>query len=202
MRRPYDEDDDEEPWDADIDPEDMITNPSSTEIDMSLLEAQEDEFGDNEEEPSLDDFEDDTEPSGSSEGTDDEFGDDDEFRDNEEESPEEPATPAEDLDIPAVRTASLGRLRGKIPLPAPEEKPAEPEEDEFGDFEEEEPEESAEPAVPPARKRQAAARPQTPEAETAAAKASKPASEEPMYDNTGLGGFANALVGLFTRRRK
>ena len=199
MRRPYDEDDDEEPWDADIDPEDMITNPSSTEIDMSLLEAQEDEFGDNEEEPSLDDFEDDTEPSGGSEGTDDEFGDDDEFRDNEEESPEEPATPAEDLDIPAVRTASLGRLRGKIPLPAPEEKPAEPEEDEFGDFEEEEPEESAEPAVPPARKRQAAARSQAPEAKTAAAGS---ASEEPMYDNTGLGGFANALVGLFTRRRK
>jgi hypothetical protein len=196
MRRPYDEDDDEEPWDADIDPEEMITNPSSTEIDMSLLEAQEDEFGDNEEEPSLDDFEDDTEPSESSE---------DEFGDNEEEFPEESVTPAEDLDIPAVRTASLGRLRGKIPLPAPEEKPAEPEEDEFGDFEEEEPEESAEPApaaVPPARKRQAAARPQAPEAENAAAEASKPTSDEPMYDNTGLGGFANALVGLFTRRRK
>ena len=93
------------------------------------------------------------------------------------------------------------------PVPAVEEKPAEPEEDEFGDFEEEEPAvpavaPAAVPAVPPARKRQAAARPQVSEVEPAKAEASKPASEEPMYDNTGLGGFANALVGLFTRRRK
>ena len=210
MRRPYDdEDDDEDPWDAELDPDELVENPSSADIDTSVQQAYEDEFGDDEEETSLDDFDDgdaDTDEFGDNEeGTPDEFGD------NEEGTP--------DVDIPVVRTASLGRLRGRVRLPesepeTPEDAPEDtPETDEFGDMEEggaltdldgfgeEEPVQAA----PPPRRRHA--RPprhehQIQDTPFADNDVSPEENDEPMYDNVGLGGFANKLVSLFSRGRK
>lgn len=197
-------DDDEEPWDAELSEEDRITNPSAEDISAAIeLLAEEDE-----EEPASEDAEDDEFASESNledeDGKIDEFGDYDapegEYDAPEGEFEEDGDTLGDLIQTPAPRAASIARLRGKIHTPVAEdegEADEVAEDDIEGDLDDfEEAEESMVAPAPRARQRQASA--------GAEEFVSEPEEEpdEPMYDNVGLGGLANAIVGLFSRKRK
>lgn len=200
-------DDDEEPWDAELSEEDRITNPSAEDISAAIeLLAEEDE-----EEPASEDAEvvedDEFAPESDLEGEDgeiDEFGDYDahegEYDASEGEYEEDGDTLGDLIQTPAPRAASIARLRGKIHTPVAEDEEEADEvaeddiEDDLDGFEEAE--ESMVAPAPRVRQRQASAGAEefVPEPEEE--------PDEPMYDNVGLGGLANAIVGLFSRKRK
>lgn len=197
-------DDDEEPWDAELSEEDRITNPSAEDISAAIeLLAEEDE-----EEPASEDAEvvedDEFAPESDLEDEDgeiDEFDDYDapegEYDAPEGEYEEDGDTLGDLIQTPAPRAASIARLRGKIHTPVAEDEEGADEDDIESDLDGfEEAEESMVAPAPRARHRQASA--------GAEEFVSEPEEEpdEPMYDNVGLGGLANAIVGLFSRKRK
>ena len=194
-----------EDWEDEEEEEDeLIPNASVAETSKAIIaeaEAQSLDIADDDDEYDADITPDDITPDGTE---DDEFGDneEDEFGDNEEE-PENSDISSLDIVKPRVpvRAAGMSRVRGKVKglSETPQNAPETPVDDiDWGEAEEED----ETPCTPPPRAPRK--RPQTAgfAPETEISDEGTVESDEPMYDNTGLGGLANAIVGLFTRRKK